>query len=448
MVASRVVHVTSTDDGVAAQELREGIARIQEDLAVSVDFPAEVAEAAEKAVADPRLPDLDRTDLPFVTIDPPTSQDLDQAMHLVRDGEGYVVYYAIADLAAFITPGDPIDLEANKRGETLYGADSKVPLHPTTISEGAASLLPDQICPALLWTIKVDKTGEGTDVHVERARVRSTAKLDYAGVQRAIDDGSADEALMLLKEVGELRLAREAARGGVSLPLPEQEVSIAGEEWHLEFRAQLPTEQWNAQISLLTGMAAASLMVFARIGLLRTLPPPNPNDVQRLRRTAQALGIDWPADMSYPDFIRSLDPQQPNHAAAVEDGVGRRAVLSVQRGHELGERVVQPRGYGVGHHQVAHAESRDRSLCLGVARLARCGVEHEPAEECDPRASEHAPEQEQHEPSRDQQEAGGASRLGGDARRPGDVPTHAPERGAQDAASVEGQRGEQVEDEQ
>ena len=178
----------------------------------------------------------------MVTIDPPTSQDLDQAMHLVRDGDGYVVYYAIADLAAFITPGDPIDLEANKRGETLYGADSKVPLHPTTISEGAASLLPDQVCPALLWTIKVDKTGEGTDVHVERARVRSTAKLDYAGVQRAIDDGSADESLMLLKEVGELRLAREAARGGVSLPLPEQEVSMAGEEWHLEFRAQLPTE--------------------------------------------------------------------------------------------------------------------------------------------------------------------------------------------------------------
>ena len=317
MVASRVVHVTSTDDGVAAQELREGIARIQEDLGVSVDFPSEVTEAAEKAVADPRLPDLDRTDLPLVTIDPPTSQDLDQAMHLVRDGDGYVVYYAIADLAAFITPGDPIDLEANKRGETLYGADSKVPLHPTTISEGAASLLPDQVCPALLWTIKVDKTGEGTDVHVERARVRSTAKLDYAGVQRAIDDGSADESLMLLKEVGELRLAREAARGGVSLPLPEQEVSMAGDEWRLEFRAQLPTEQWNAQISLLTGMAAASLMVFARIGLLRTLPPPNPSDVQRLHRTAQALGIDWPAEMSYPDFIRSLDPKQPSHAAMV-----------------------------------------------------------------------------------------------------------------------------------
>ena len=317
MAPSRVVHVTRSDEGVAAQELREGIARIQEELQVTPEFPEDVVAAAEAAAAAPRMPDLDRTDLPLITIDPPTSMDLDQAMHLVRDGSGYVVYYAIADVAAFMTPGDPLDLEANKRGMTLYGADSKVPLHPKSLSEGAASLLPDQVCPALLWTIKVDETGEGTDVHVERARVRSRAKLDYAGVQKSIDDGSADEALMLLKEVGELRLAREAARGGVSLPLPEQQVSIVGDSWELEFRAQLATEQWNAQISLLTGMAAASLMVYGRVGLLRTLPPADPRDVQRLHRTARALGIDWPAEMLYPDFVRSLDPTKPSHAAMV-----------------------------------------------------------------------------------------------------------------------------------
>jgi exoribonuclease R len=315
MAARRVVHVTSTDDGVAAHELSDGVARIQQELEVTPDFPADVLAAAEVAAADPRLPDLDRTDLPLVTIDPPTSMDLDQAMHIVRDGDGYVVYYAIADLAAFISPGDPIDLEANKRGMTLYGADSRVPLHPTVLSEGAASLLPDQVCPALLWTIKVDETGEGTDVHVERARVRSTAKLDYAAVQRAIDGGTADEPLKLLKKVGRLRMAREAARGGVSLPLPEQQVSVDGDQWSLEFRAQFETEQWNAQISLLTGMAAASLMVYGRVGLLRTLLPPDPRDVQRLHRTARALGIDWPAEMLYPDFIRSLDPGAPTHAA-------------------------------------------------------------------------------------------------------------------------------------
>src|SRR3954466_14240337 len=230
MSSSRVVRVHVGDE-VAARTLREGIEAIRSQLNVSPDFAPEVEEAARRAAEAPRLPDLDRTDLPFVTIDPASSQDLDQALHLERDGSGYVVHYAIADVAAFVSPGDPVDLASRERGETLYGADSKVPLHPTVLSEGAASLLPGEVRPALLWTIHVDDSGEGTDVQVERARVRSTAKLDYVGVQKAIDDGTAGETLQCLREVGELRLEREAARGGISLPLPEQEVDVAADRW-------------------------------------------------------------------------------------------------------------------------------------------------------------------------------------------------------------------------
>ena len=215
MSSSRVVRVRPAEGRTgleaAPQVLRDGIAEIQRELEVSPEFPAEVQAAAEAAVANPRLPDLDRTDLPLVTIDPAGAKDLDQALHLARTDDGYVLHYAIADLAAFITPGDPVDLEAHKRGQTLYGADSRVPLHPTVISEGGGSLLPDQDRPSLLWTITMDGEGEGTDVQVERAVVRSRAQFDYPGVQQAIDDGSADESLMLLREVGELRL--EAGAG-------------------------------------------------------------------------------------------------------------------------------------------------------------------------------------------------------------------------------------------
>src|SRR4051794_26172908 len=274
-VPRRVVKVLHAD----GDTLRDGIAAIQEEIGVTPEFPEEVERAATAAASRPRLPGLDRTDIPFVTIDPPSSMDLDQALHLERDGDGYVVHYAIADVAAFVTPGDPVDVEANRRGETLYGAGSKIPLHPTVLSEDAASLLPDEPRPALMWTIKVDHEGEGTDVKVERAVVRSRAKLDYEGVQKDVDAGRADEVITLLGEVGELRKKREAARGGVSLPLPEQEVDIDGDTWTLGFRRMLPVEEWNAQISLLTGMAAASLMVYARVGLLRTLPPPDSRDV-------------------------------------------------------------------------------------------------------------------------------------------------------------------------
>jgi exoribonuclease R len=321
MPSNRVVKVRSTGDSVTAQEMRDGIAAIQQELKVTPSFPDSVEKAAADAAANPRLPELDRTDIELVTIDPESARDLDQAMHIARDPDhagGYVVHYAIADVAAFVSPGDAVDVEANRRGETLYGADSKVPLHPTVLSEGAASLLPDEVRPALLWTIKVDDTGEGTDVEVERALVKSRAKLSYDAVQADLDAGRADEMILLLKEVGELRLAREAARGGVSLPLPEQELIENGDgHWELEFRRLTPVETWNAQISLLTGMGAASLMVYARVGILRTLPPADPHDVQRLHRTARALGIEWPAEQLYPDFVRTLDPSKPTHAAMI-----------------------------------------------------------------------------------------------------------------------------------
>jgi exoribonuclease R len=310
VVSHRVLRVR---DGV--DDLRTGIAAIQAELELEVEFPLDVVAAARQAAASPRLPDLDRTDIPFVTIDPVGARDLDQALHLERDGDGYVVHYAIADLTAFIEPGGLLDVEARSRGESMYGADTLVPLHPRDLSEDAASLLPGQVRPAYLWTINVDADGDGTDARVERALVRSRTQLDYAGAQELLDQGKADPVLELLKEVGELRIHQEAERGGVNLPMPEQVVDCSTTPWRLEFRELLPVEEWNAQISLLTGYAAASMMVYARIGVLRTLPPPAPEAVTRLHRTAKALGIDWPAEQTYADFIGALDPKQPSHEA-------------------------------------------------------------------------------------------------------------------------------------
>ncbi|MGA8993581.1 MAG: RNB domain-containing ribonuclease [Nocardioidaceae bacterium] len=295
--------------------LRHGVTVIEKQLGLTAEFPEDVQQVAQQAAGQPRLPRLDRSDLPLVTIDPTGARDLDQALHIARDGDGFVVHYAIADVAAFVTPGDPVDQEAHRRGETYYGALSKVPLHPPLLSEGAASLLPDALRPALLWRIAVDAEGETSHVHVERALVRSRAQWDYQAVQDALEAGTADEVFVLLAAVGRLRLAREAARGGVSLPLPEQEVERSGDRWQLRFRTPLPVEEWNAQISLLTGMAAGTLMVEAGVGLLRTLPPPEDRDVERLRRTARGLGIGWPDGVDYPEFVRSLDPARPTHAA-------------------------------------------------------------------------------------------------------------------------------------
>ena len=111
-------------------ELADGLAAIRAGLEVPDAFPAEVLAAADQAVAHPRLPDVDRTDIQLLTIDPEGSRDLDQALHIARDETGFLVSYAIADVAAFVTAGDPVDLEAHRRGMTLYAPDHRTPLHP------------------------------------------------------------------------------------------------------------------------------------------------------------------------------------------------------------------------------------------------------------------------------------------------------------------------------
>ncbi|MEO5621908.1 MAG: RNB domain-containing ribonuclease [Dokdonella sp.] len=360
--------------------IEQGLAQIQAEMKLPLAFPDDVETAAAQAALHPRLPDLDRSDIALVTIDPAGSMDLDQAMFVERIADGrFRVYYAIADVAAFVTAGDAIDVEANKRGETLYGANSKIPLHPKILSEGAASLLPDQLRPALLWTIDLDTTGEGVGVDVRRARVKSRARLDYAGLQQQIDAGSADPMWTVLREIGELRKNREQARGGISLSLPEQEIRNDNGQWMVAFRARLAVEDWNEQISLLTGMAAAHLMVKAKVGILRTLPDPDPASIARLRRTASALGIVWPDAQTYPEFIRSLDPTKPTHIAMLT------SCTSVLRGAGYvafnGTLPAQPRQSALAA-EYAHATAPLRRLVdryTGEVCVALCAQQPVPA---------------------------------------------------------------------
>ncbi|MET7306652.1 RNB domain-containing ribonuclease [Streptomyces sp. NPDC005134] len=312
----RHLHMTGTAD----TPLRAALCDLRTSLGLPADFPPEVlAEAAQVAKSLVLTGHQDATDLPFFTIDPPTSTDLDQAMHLERRPHGFRVHYAIADVAAFVRPGGALDTEAHRRVTTLYFPDGKVPLHPTVLSEGAASLLPGQTRPALLWRIDLDTEGRAVATDVRRALVRSRAKLDYAGVQRQIDAGTAEEPLALLRDIGRLREEQEVARGGISLDVPEQEIVQRDGAYGLEYRAPLPADGWNAQISLLTGMAAAHLMTEAGTGILRTLPVAPDGAVARLRRSAEALHIDWPHHVPYAQVVRSLDPKRASDAAFLQE---------------------------------------------------------------------------------------------------------------------------------
>lgn len=297
-------------------------ARIREEFELPAQFPGPVLAEAEHAVShgvDPAGRE-DATGLPLVTIDPPGAKDLDQAMLVERRPGGFRVRYAIADLGAFVTPGDALDQEVRRRGQTLYLPDGNVPLHPTVLSEGAASLLPDQVCPAALWTLDCDADGELTGVHVGRALVRSVARFDYDTVRAALAAGTPHPSLAELPALGRLRRELAVRRGAVELQLPDQEVEPDGQGgWRLALRPRTDVDAWNAEISLLTGMAAAKLMLDAGIGVLRTLPEADDGAVRRLRRSARSLGIAWPKDTSAAELLASLDSAQPDALALFMD---------------------------------------------------------------------------------------------------------------------------------
>ncbi|GAA3447215.1 ribonuclease R [Planomonospora venezuelensis] len=305
--------------GESRPRLDDGFERIRRELKLPAEFPRAVTDEAEWVAEVPRLPALDRTDLPFITIDPPGSMDLDQALHLEERPGGYRVWYAIADVGAFVRPDGAVDREARVRGETAYLPDGRIPLHPPVLSEGAASLLPGATRPAALWCVDLDAEGRTVGADVTRALVRSRERLDYDYVQTAVETGTADGTLRLLAEIGRLRLALERARGGVALPTPERKVVPDGGGYRVVVRKPLESEAWNAQISLLTGMAAAAMMLDAEIGLLRVLPPAPESEVARIRRMADALGVPWAAEASYGEVVHALDPAVPAHAAFLQE---------------------------------------------------------------------------------------------------------------------------------
>lgn len=324
---------------------------IRTGLRLPIDFPAAALTELEQTVAQPLDGDhlrVDATDLPLVTVDPQGAKDLDQAVLIRRrDGCGYRVYYAIADTAAFVRPGGALDTEVRRRGQTLYMPDGNVPLHPTLLSEGVASLLPEQVRLAVLWTIDLDQDGALVSFDLRRAWVRSVAQLDYEGLQHMIRAGGPHPSVDLLAEVGQLRRKQALHRGAIELGLPEQRVESDGNGgWRPALRPRLVVEEWNAEISLLTGICAAELMLSAGIGVLRTVPDPDAETVSALRCSAARLGVDWPAELTPAEALARLDPTRPEalavHVAATRllRGAGYTAFD--------GEVPVKPRHAGIG----------------------------------------------------------------------------------------------------
>lgn len=303
-------------DEQAKSILAEGLAKIAQQYSIPHGFSEDVLREAKEAVSQwnaqvdhemnpeyrPRL------DIPFVTLDPAPSTDLDQAFYLYEEGDKIVLQYALADLKPFIKSDGCIEKEAWHRGVTLYSLSNKVPLYPPVISQKGASLLPNGKKGALLIEVDIDSQGNVGMRSVERILMRSFAKLDYGRFRSS--------QAPLLRPFAERYWRGEQERGAMRLEFPQQEIvsdRSAPGGIRLELRARNEAEQMNSTLSLAVNLALATMLKKVKCGVFRVMEEPSHAAMRSLRREAHALGIAWDAAESLRDLQKRLAADNLDH---------------------------------------------------------------------------------------------------------------------------------------
>jgi exoribonuclease R len=291
--------------------LKLGIDSIIEQFQLPLSFSPDIESEAARVSMDFPIPHGNRRDLtklPFVTLDPATSTDLDQAFYLEKDGDSIVLFYALADIGAFAPHNECIAQEAWKRGVTIYGIEGKIPLYPKSLSQRAASLLPDGPRPAILVTVSIAEDGTLHLLGVESIYCAIRAKLAYDAMH--IRD------YPLLEAFAERMWLNDLSRGAMRMDSPQQEI-VADENApggvRLELRSRLYSEVVNSALSLAVNIALGELLRDAEVGLFRTMDTPNEGAIRQLRRSAHAFGIEWNVNESLYDLQRRLDPTNTSH---------------------------------------------------------------------------------------------------------------------------------------
>lgn len=269
-------------------------------------FKPEIEEAAAKAAAEPRKgPRRDLRDIPTVTIDAPSTRDIDDALAVLPAGpDGALrVLVSIADVDAFVAENSAIDDEARLRGTSVYLAGRVVPMLPEVLSSRAASLVPGEDRLALTVEMRIDPEGRVTSTDIYESLIRSHARLDYDGVAELLTEGDSDSipeavlpTLRWLRTAAARISAVRAARGGVELAREEAYVSLdeeTGEPTSVEARRDTEAHRLVERLMVAANEAVAEWLVARGLpGMFRVHDAPEPERVQRLAELAHNFGIE------------------------------------------------------------------------------------------------------------------------------------------------------------
>ncbi len=291
-------------------------------------------EAGEVAGSAARRPGArrDLTDLLTFTVDPATARDFDDAVSAQREGDGARVWVHIADVAAHVRPGSPLDREARRRANSTYVPGAVEPMLPHALSSDACSLAPGVERLAVTAEIELGPDGEPRSARFYRSRIRSDARLDYDQLD-AIFSGRAkapEQVAEPLAAAREIAAALGERRGTTSLDVesfePEFRFDSAGNVTGARSVPQTESHRLIERLMILTNEQVAQLLERKRVpAIYRVHAQPDPPRVERLVAQLHALGVPTPP------LREGLSPRQAGEIAAEASRLVTRE--AARRGH-------------------------------------------------------------------------------------------------------------------
>jgi len=268
-------------------------------------FPDDVIAQADAAKPLELGTREDLTGLDLITIDPADARDHDDAIYAHADDDpgnegGHIVWVAIADVAAYVTPESPLDHEARKRGNSTYFPDRVVPMLPDRLSGDLCSLHEGVARACLAVRMVLDAKGRMIGHRFTRGLMKSRASLNYIQVQAARDGAPGDLAPLMGRVIDPLYAAYEAAtqaravRQPLELDLPERRIELSedGRVTSVAFRDRLDAHRLVEEFMILANVAAAEDLLARRQPLFfRVHEQPSPEKLEALREVAQASGL-------------------------------------------------------------------------------------------------------------------------------------------------------------
>ncbi len=275
---------------------------------VPTGFSPETDAEAEAAQAPTLQGRTDLRHLPLITIDPADARDHDDAVFAEPDTEagnpgGWVVWVAIADVAAYVRPGSALDREAREKGNSVYFPDRVEPMLPERLSAGLCSLSEGEARACLAARMVFDAQGRKRSHRFIRGLMRSAASLSYEQAQDAIDGTPDDAAGAILETVlaplwaayGALKIARDA-RSPLSIESAERRIILGadGDVASIKPRASLEAHRLIEEYMIQANVCAAETLEQRRSPLIyRIHDAPSQEKLQNLGDFLATLDMPW-----------------------------------------------------------------------------------------------------------------------------------------------------------